>query len=698
LQVEDVGGGRNLADRILQQWAHLWVWQGKSGHDPSGDAASEQNALLARLQQEGGAVALQSPRDAEVAGRFAERSAALFTQAGRPKAGSELQQAEARLEAARAARQDAAGRQQRLVDAASAFDEAEETIRRTTADLESLAAGLRKVEEQLAAAQRLKTREEQQALASARAEEKLADLLTAAAQSDTLRREKRARDAALAPGREEAERARDRREERRAQAQLAAKAHGEAAAEARLLRQRCDLARAWVERFDCDARCRRLAGRLEDAQKIRDSIRSLRDDLAPLPRVDADSLGRLRQLQAHADRAAATLEAMAAGIEVVSSGRPVRIGDREAPAGSAHRVTDAVDIFIGEDVHLRVRPGGGNSLAEARDSLRAAGDALREALDPLGVDSVARAAAILNVREGLRSKLEREQSRLGDFDDGSLEGDLAEAREALAAAEGEVDRRSRLVPGTREPLDRDRAAAWRQGEEQALERAEEEETTKKAAGQAAGEAFDAAEQALVQLAAAIGAQEAHLVEIQAQLRLLLTNHGEDASRLEALRAAGRPPRRPMRLSNRLARSWPSCSPSSWSGTAAGSKGLSGPRKSSGRKRANSAPPAVPPSPSTAAKTPWRNWSGPTCASGRPGSTTSPSAGGRKPSGSSAGSSKRSGASWPSGSPGRWRSGYRTTSRGSSAPAPGPWSPSTAASSKASASSGPGRRRPSPSTP
>ncbi|MBN2337637.1 MAG: AAA family ATPase [Acidobacteria bacterium] len=535
LQVEDVGGGRNLADRILQQWAHLWVWQGKSGHDPSGDTASEQNALLGRLQREGGAVALQSPRDAEVAGRFAERSAALFTQAGRPKAGSELQQAESRLQAAQVARQDAALRQQRLVDAASGFEQAEETIRRTTADLESLAAGLRKVEEQLASAQRLKTREEQQALASARTEERLSDLRKADGQIDMLRREIRALEAALAPGREETERARTRREERRAQAQLAAEAHEEAAGEARLLRQRCELARAWVERFDCDARCRELARRQQDAQKIRDSIRSLRDELAPLPRVDADSLGRLRELQARADRAAAALEAMAAGIEVVSSGRPVRIGDREAPAGSAHRVTDAVDIFIGDDVHLRVRPGGGNSLAEARDSLRTAGDALREALDPLGVDSVARAAGILNVRESLQSKLEREQSRLGDFDDGSLEGDLAEAREALAAAEGEVDRRSQRVPGTREPLDRNRAVAWRQGEERALERTEEEETVKKAAGQAAGEAFDAAEHSLLRLAAAIGAQETHLGELEAQLRLLLTNHGEDDVRLKALR-------------------------------------------------------------------------------------------------------------------------------------------------------------------
>ena len=537
LQVEDVGGGRNLADRILQQWAHLWVWQGRSGQDPSGDTASEQKALLERLQQEGGAVALQSPKDAEVAAGFAERSAALFTIAGKPKAGSEPQQAEARLQAARIENQNAAARQQRLLDAASGFDEAEETVRRTTADLESLAAGRRKVEEQLAAAQTLKAREEQQALASGRAEEKLSDLRGADEQIRNLRREIVALEAALAPGREETDLARTRREERLAEARLAARAHEEAALRARRVRQRRELARARVESFDHDARCRRLAGRLEEAQKIRGSIRSLRDELAPLPPVDADSLGRLRRLESSADRAGAALAAMAAGIEVVASGRPVRIGEREAPQGSAHRVTEAVDIFIGNDVHLRVRPGGGNSLAEARESLRAAGDALREALDALGVDSVARAAEIANVRASLESKIEREESRLGDFDDGSLEGALAEAREALAAARGEVERRSQLAPDAPEPSNPEEAVAARLFEDQALGQAEDEETTKKAAGQAAEEAFAAAEAALLQLAAALGAQETHLGELQAQLRLLLRNHGEDDLRLEALRAA-----------------------------------------------------------------------------------------------------------------------------------------------------------------
>lgn len=537
LQVEEVGGGRNLADRTLQQWAHLWVWQGKSGQDPAPDTASEQNALLERLQQEGGAVALQSPRDAEVAGRFAERSAALFTSAGKPKAGSELQQAEARLQDAETKRRNAAERRQRLLDAATGFEQAEETVRRTTDDLDALDAELRKVTEQLAAAQAFKAREEQQALASARAEEKLADFRKADGQIRNLRREIATLEEALAPGREETKLARTRREERQAQAQLAARAHEEAAERARHVRRRRELARARVESFDRESRCRELAGRLEDAQKIRDSIRALRDELAPLPPVDADSLGRLRRLQSRADQAAAALEAMAAGIEVVASGRPVRIGDREAAPGSAHRVTEAVDIFVGDDVHLRVRPGGGNSLAEARAALRAAGDALWEALDRLGVDSLAGAAEIANMRANLESGLEREESRLGDLDDGSLEGALAEAREALAAAKGEAERRSQLVPDAPEPSNREEAEAWRRAEEQALEQADEEETAKKAAGQAAQADFDEAEQALVQIAAAIGAQEARLDELQAQARLLLANHGEDQLRLEALRAA-----------------------------------------------------------------------------------------------------------------------------------------------------------------
>lgn len=52
---------------IAVQWAHLWVWQGQAGDDPSAHATAQQNGLLQRLQQMGGAAALQSELDARVA-------------------------------------------------------------------------------------------------------------------------------------------------------------------------------------------------------------------------------------------------------------------------------------------------------------------------------------------------------------------------------------------------------------------------------------------------------------------------------------------------------------------------------------------------------------------------------------------------------------------------------------------------------
>ena len=39
---------------ISVQWAHLWVWQGQAGADPSAHATAQQDGLLRRLQQMGG--------------------------------------------------------------------------------------------------------------------------------------------------------------------------------------------------------------------------------------------------------------------------------------------------------------------------------------------------------------------------------------------------------------------------------------------------------------------------------------------------------------------------------------------------------------------------------------------------------------------------------------------------------------------
>lgn len=537
LRVEEIGGGRNIADRVTQQWAHLWVWQGKSGNDPSADAAAEQTALLQRLQDEGGAVAMQSPRDAQVAAYFAQRCGSLFTQAGKPKAGSDLEQARAALSTAQSAQQNAAARLYRLIQAIKDFEDAQETINRCTADLASLTQQRDEVARNLSEAEKLKSQEEKHASTAARAEEKHSDLKKANEQIESLRKAVRELEEAIAPRLEKCEQAKAQRQALHERVQEAARAYEAAVETTRGIRQRRELARAWAERFDSEAKCDALSKRAEEAEKIRETIKSLRESLAELPEIDADTLDDLRDIKARGDQAKAALDAMASGIEVLTADQAVRIGDKEAPTGSTHTVTEAADVFIGDGVHIRIQPGGGGRLAEAREEVRSAKNELSQSLDNLGIESLDLAVETLARRDETESKLKREESRLEDLDDGSLEDDLAEAQEALIAAKGEVERRSKQVPDAQEPADRDESMAWRAREDQALELADEDETEKKAADQAVRDAFEEADSTWQAMNAEIEQQREEISNKQAQLRLLIENHRDDESRLQALNDA-----------------------------------------------------------------------------------------------------------------------------------------------------------------
>lgn len=106
------------------QWAHLWVWQGQAGNDPSEHATAQQNGLLQRLQHLGGAAALQSELDARVAKHFADAKEQIFTQADKPKVGSELERAERASIAAQERLTLAKDRVQKLDSAAADLESA----------------------------------------------------------------------------------------------------------------------------------------------------------------------------------------------------------------------------------------------------------------------------------------------------------------------------------------------------------------------------------------------------------------------------------------------------------------------------------------------------------------------------------------------------------------------------------------------
>ena len=129
-------------NQAQSQWAHLWIWQGAAGVDPTGQIEREQAALLERLQAQGGTAVMQSALDARLAERFLTAVEQTFTATGKPRAGSTLKQTEtalqsaiqrletcqARTEALTTARRDHAQALQRRAEAAEVIPRLEARI------------------------------------------------------------------------------------------------------------------------------------------------------------------------------------------------------------------------------------------------------------------------------------------------------------------------------------------------------------------------------------------------------------------------------------------------------------------------------------------------------------------------------------------------------------------------------------------
>lgn len=95
------------AKKLDGQWGHLLIRQRCSGNDPAIDARAQSENLVRRLQTEGGAAVMLSPRDQAVAAHFEQMVSENFKQDGEPKANTPLARAREELDAAR----------QRLADA-----------------------------------------------------------------------------------------------------------------------------------------------------------------------------------------------------------------------------------------------------------------------------------------------------------------------------------------------------------------------------------------------------------------------------------------------------------------------------------------------------------------------------------------------------------------------------------------------------
>jgi len=534
LNVEEMGSGRGLADRIMQQWAHLWVWQGSSGSDPTQDAASEHHAILQRLQDDGGAAIMQSDGDARAAKYFALQYETLFTQSGKYKKGSETDNAERNCREAEAKENECKSRMQRLEQAATDFETSKQTIAHTEEELERLTQEKKQNEVNRELTARLINQQQLEVETLSRAKQQEKELQQAEQTIQELRNELNQLSASLAPRQEALMQLKQKRDEQQSLARTVSNDYQQAIAQTRAIRQQRDLAQLWMNRFKLQEKFGKLSAIVEKASQQKIQIQREKTALSTLPPIDNNTLKTLQTIQEELNLEQAALRAMAVGIEVIAADQIFRIDSQEAKPGDKFNLDESADIRLGDSTHLRIQPGGGGMLEATRQKIQQHQNQLNKAFDDLGIDSVEQAATILANREKIQNTVKSLESALNAMDDGTLNEEYETVNTERTTIDAEITRRTDQLPENLSPATRQDAADRLDHLLQELDRAEQNELDLKALNDEKTALFNQTEASLLAATKACEASQGQITEKQTNLKLLLEMHGDDPKRTEDL--------------------------------------------------------------------------------------------------------------------------------------------------------------------
>ena len=449
LQAEDVGGGRNLDQRLKHQWAGLWVWQESATRDPLVHANADRHAelLRERLSRIDGGGVLESPLDASVSSDVAARLHATFTDAdtGRPRSGSNLDRAIKAREAADAAHDHAATTVTTLNAAVDTIDWAGRTIAVSETELTRCQSELEDVRRRQREAAELGVEIAERQAATTAAEAAHAEAVRADQEIVGCRQEIAALEFQLDPQlktlseleREEMDCA-VRCDAATKEVVEASQRQAVATATYALQDAREKHARLLVERDGLGGRCERIAERRRKA-------RELEAELAQVPAFTADDVAELSKLERRHEAAEATLQAIATKVEVIAAAGPVTLAGEGLDAGTPVTITAASELAVGGPkamTTVRITPGGGRSLAEATQRLEEARLALNVALTAHGIASIDAAREALARRQALAADMHAVKLAVEGLGGAQADADLAALDAEIEKAAAEVRRRS----------------------------------------------------------------------------------------------------------------------------------------------------------------------------------------------------------------------------------------------------------------
>lgn len=526
LRVE--GGGRG--SQAAELWGHLWIWQGCAADDPTMHANTHCADLLARLQTQGGAAAVQSDCDARVAAMIADRFGLIFRDNAQARAGSDLARAQEEERQARSALASAEQLVERLEKAITDFTSAEQTITAAETALSHLQSEQAATEAKLARVAELRTEEKLQQPTAITAANEYQSFAAADAQIRQLRADSEALLAALEPREQQATQLERQQNELRAALTAAESASERAAGAVRTVRLQNELAKAYVQHFERMAVRDQFAAQFEQVQTLRVNLAARKAALAQLPAITELKLRQLRNIESERVQAIAARDAMATGLEIVSADQPVRISGRDLGRGTSEILTEETEVVIGSAIRLRIRPGGGTSLHEARERVCETTEEVQRALEKLGIGSIEAASEALSRRQQMQAEIEATKVRLDAFGNRTIEDQLAQAENARAAAAAEVGRREGAVDDPPRPQRIDDARALLTESSGRMREAEQQESAAAAHRISSTEQWRRASDSLQKDAQSIAGKRQELAASEGQLRLLIETYGNEDTR------------------------------------------------------------------------------------------------------------------------------------------------------------------------
>ena len=405
--VKETLGSRQATTVLPTRWAHLWVMQGAAGDNllEAGKAHYDFDALLAQLEQSGGAVVQQSSHDQRVAQRVEAALEENFTSRG-VKKNSPLWQRQEELERAEFALERALARLSDYEEAGvelAGISEELETLQ--SQELPTLEQRRQLITEGAAASAKLDAAIElaSKALEPLRlrhdaATKQLADV-------DQLAGQLQASQQRLADLRQSQEGAEAKEQDLARAVETKREARLRLNSQKQRLDQRNQLLQLLVERARLDESRSRLQKEIEQLRSSATQRIALEQQLAAGPVIGRAELSRLRELQQAWRDAATRQQAMAAGVRVLRADQPVRINGEAIATGDQRQLSSVFELQVGEGVALEITPGGGEALGDLDGQTKAGEAAFHSCLAELGASSLENAEQVAEQRSGLEQQL-----------------------------------------------------------------------------------------------------------------------------------------------------------------------------------------------------------------------------------------------------------------------------------------------------